>query len=143
MKTKYLLILLAVFGINACQSSSSNETAGRKNANQTQVVTNISKADKQLADAQKQAAASNIVQPKYFPGTGVITQINKNTSEVELNHEEVRGKMPAAKTRFKVRQNDYYDFLKDLKVGDKVSFVVEDDSGRIHISTISKKQTTQ
>lgn len=137
MKKIYLLIVLACVGVNACQSNLSNQTARSKNANQTHVVTNISKADKQIANAQKAVANNNVAQAKYYPGTGVITQLNKNTGEVELNHEEIKGKMPAGKTKFQIK---YSDFVQDLKVGDKVNFVVEDDSGTISLSTIFKEK---
>lgn len=140
MKKIYLLIVLVCFGINACQSNSSSQTARSKNANQTHVVTNISKADRQIAEAQKAAANSNVVQAKYYPGAGVITQLNKNTGEVELNHQEIKGRMPAGKTKFQIK---YSDFVKDLKVGDKVNFVVEDDSGTISLSTIFKEKATK
>ena len=137
MKTKYLFIVLAVFGVNACQS---NQTAGGKNANQTQAVTNISKVDKQIAEMRKSAASSNVVQAKYYPGTGVLAQINKKTGEVEINHEEIKGKMPAAKTKFIVK---YDELMQDLKIGDKVDFVLEDDAGTEMLSTIFKKKTAE
>jgi Cu/Ag efflux protein CusF len=137
MKTKYLLFVLAVFGANACQS---NQTAGGRNANQTQTVTNVSKVDKQIAEMRKSAAGSNVVQAKYYPGTGVLTQINKKTGEVEINHEEIKGKMPAAKTKFIVK---YDELMQDLKIGDKVDFVLEDDAGTEMLSTIFKKKTAQ
>lgn len=137
MKKKYLFIVLAIFGANACQS---NQTAGGKNANQTQAVTNISKVDKQIAEMRKSAGGSNVVQAKYYPGNGVLTQINKKTGEVEINHEEIKGKMPAAKTKFIVK---YDELMQDLKIGDKVDFVLEDDAGTEMLSTIFKKKTTQ
>lgn len=144
MKTKYLLIVLACFIVNACQSNSPNQSAARNaNASQSPAVTNMSKVDKQIAEAQKKNAGSGIVQPKYYPGIGTITQIDKKNAEVELNHEEIQGKMPAAKTKFLVMKNEFIDFLKDLKVGDKVNFILMDDSGSIMISTINKIPATQ
>jgi Cu/Ag efflux protein CusF len=137
MKTKYLLIVLAVFGVSACQS---NQTARGKNANQTHVVTNVSKVDKQIAEMRKSAAGSNVVQAKYYPGTGVLTQINKKTGEVEINHGEIKDKKPAAKTKFIVK---YDELMQDLKIGDKVNFVLEDDAGTEMLSTIFKNKTTQ
>jgi Cu/Ag efflux protein CusF len=77
-----------------------------------------------------------VVQPKYYPGSGVITELRKNTGEVELDHEEIKGKMPAMKMMFHVKEKE---FLQNLKVGDKVSFVLEDDAGFEQLSSIVKK----
>lgn len=141
MKTKYLLIVLACLSVNACQTSSSNQTASNANTNQAQqaqVVTNRPLVEKKIIETQKKAANSNVAQAKYYPGNGAITALNKKTGEVELNHEEIQGKMPAGTTKFKVRTNEFHDFLKDLKVGDQVNFILEDDHGTEMISTINK-----
>lgn len=136
MKTNYLSVIFITFVILACQSCSSNETARSKNSGGNNVVTNLSKVDKQVAEAQKAAANSNVKQAKYYPGTGVVTGLRKNEGVVELDHEEIKGIMPAMKMMFNVKMKEQ---LLDLKVGDKVNFVLEDDSGTEQISTIYKK----
>lgn len=132
------LIVLFVFGIGACQSNSANNAArvSGNAANKEAVVTNMTTLEKQVAAGQRAAAQSGVVQAKYYPGTGVITGIRKNTGEVELDHEEIKGKAPARKMMFPVKEKD---FLVNLKIGDKVNFVLEDDAGYEQLSSIAKK----
>ena len=132
MKEICFLIVLTVFGIGACQSNSGNKRA----ANKQVVVTNMTTVEKQVAEGQRAAAKHNVVQAKYYPGTGVITELRKETGEVELDHEEIKGKMPAMKMMFHVKEKG---FLQNLKVGDKVNFVLEDDAGFEQLSSIAKK----
>ncbi|MDQ4121984.1 MAG: copper-binding protein [Acidobacteriota bacterium] len=136
MKKFYLFIFLAVFGFNACQSNQTarSNNARSNNANTTQIVTNVTKDEKQIADVRKKAG-NKVAQAKYYSGTGVVTQLNKNTGEVELNHEEIKGKMPAGKNKFQIKYNE---FAEVLNVGDKVYFMVEDDSGNVTLSSIFK-----
>ena len=56
-----------------------------------------------------------------YNGKGVVTKINIDLGSVELDHEEIKDMMPAMKMEFFVSDKK---LLNNLKVGDKVDFVV-------------------
>lgn len=72
---------------------------------------------------------------KTFNGRGVVTKIDLKLVSVELNHEEIKGVMPAMIMEFYVKEKTE---LEVLKVGDKVDFVLEDDRGQERIISIKK-----
>lgn len=74
---------------------------------------------------------------KTFNGKGVVTKINLELVSVELNHEEIKGLMPAMIMEFYVKEKSE---LEVLKVGDKVEFVLEDNQGQEKIISIKKIQ---
>ena len=85
--------------------------------------------------------SSNINQPsvnskiKLFNGKGVVTKINFELGSVELDHEEIKGSMPAMIMEFYVREKSE---LEVLKIGDKVEFVLEENFGQEKIISIKK-----
>lgn len=74
---------------------------------------------------------------KTFNGKGVVTKINLELVSVELNHEEIKGLMPAMVMEFYVKEKSE---IEVLKVGDKVEFVLEDNQGQEKIISIKKIQ---
>ena len=80
-----------------------------------------------------------MTQPKNgeYPGKGKVTKLNPAGGTVELDHEEVKGVMPAMKMEFNVRDKS---MLKDLKVGDAVDFTLEYKDRRETITKIAKAQ---
>ena len=65
---------------------------------------------------------------KPYPGTGIVTIINSKEGWVEIEHEEIKDLMPAMTMEFWVRNRS---LMKQVRVGDKVDFVVvEDDKGQ-------------
>ncbi len=72
---------------------------------------------------------------KNFKGRGKVTKINLELGSVELDHEEIKGLMPKMQMEFYVRKTDE---LKNLKLGDQVDFVVEDNAGAEIITNIKK-----
>ena len=56
-----------------------------------------------------------------YDSKGVVTKINLEGGSVELNHEEIKGVMPAMQMEFFVSDKK---MLAPLKVGDKVDFVL-------------------
>jgi Cu/Ag efflux protein CusF len=58
---------------------------------------------------------------KPYPGTGVITIINRKEGWVEINHEAIEGLMPAMQMEWWVKDGS---LLQNVRVGDKVNFVV-------------------
>ena len=58
---------------------------------------------------------------KPYPGTGVVAQINRAEGWIEINHEEIKGLMPAMQMEFNVKDKTLLD---KVKVGERVEFVV-------------------
>jgi len=61
---------------------------------------------------------------KPYPGTGVVTLVNRKEGWVEIEHEEIKDLMPAMQMEFWIRNPS---LLKGISVGDKVDFVVVED----------------
>jgi Cu/Ag efflux protein CusF len=84
-------------------------------------------------------SAANVSLPateaKYYNGTGKVTKINMEIGSVELDHEEIKGLMAKMVMEFYVADKSQ---LKDLKIGDRVDFVLEDKGGAERISDIKK-----
>ena len=72
---------------------------------------------------------------KTYDGKGVVTKINLELVSVELDHEEIKGLMPKIIMEFYVSDKKMLD---KLKIGDKVSFVLEDNAGAERIIEIKK-----
>lgn len=81
-------------------------------------------------------AASDKAQIKTYDGTGAVTKINLEIGSIELDHEEVKGLMPAMKMEFYVADKKMLD---NLKIGDRVDFTLEDNAGAERIVSIKKK----
>jgi Cu/Ag efflux protein CusF len=73
---------------------------------------------------------------KYYNGTGVVKKINMEIGSVELDHEAIKDVMPKMIMEFYVADKSE---LKDLKIGDRVDFVLEDKGGAEKISSIKRK----
>lgn len=94
----------------------------------------------------KQSNVKTAVSPNTVPsipkdgnydGKGEVTKINSELGSVELKHEEIKDLMPAMQMEFFVSDKS---LLKDLKVGDKVDFVVEYKHPTEKIVSIKKAQ---
>lgn len=73
---------------------------------------------------------------RTYNGRGVVTKINPELVSVELDHEEIKGLMPAMRMEFYAKEKSE---LETLKVGDKVGFVLEENAGQEKILTITKR----
>lgn len=125
-------VLLISFTLVCCGSS------GNSYANQTAAkpAQTISAANTKTPSATS-AATPLPVETKYYKGKGVVTKVDLKIGSVELDHEEIKGLMPAMRMEFYV--TDAERQLKDLKTGDKVDFVLEDKGGAEKISEIKKR----
>ena len=109
---------------------------------------------KPTAPVSNSAAPGNAVSPDAAPlaipsnssdkskiktadSTGVVTKINLELGSVELDHDEIKGIMPAMQMEFYVSDKK---MLEGLQVGDKVNFVLEDDAGAERIVGIRKSR---
>jgi Cu/Ag efflux protein CusF len=70
-----------------------------------------------------------------YPGTGIVTIVNRKEGWVEINHEEIKGLMPAMQMEWPVKNRS---MLKSIRVGDKVNFAVVE-TGKGEILTELKK----
>ena len=62
-----------------------------------------------------------------YPGTGVVVLINRKEGWIEINHDEIKGLMPAMQMEFWVKDKSLFD---NAKAGDRVDFtIVETEKG--------------
>jgi Cu/Ag efflux protein CusF len=78
-----------------------------------------------------------INQPYY--GTGVIRIINVKEGWVEIDHEEIKGLMPAVEMEFWVRD---VSLLRAASVGDRVDFTVIETGKGEYITALKKVAAT-
>ena len=71
-----------------------------------------------------------------YPATGVVTIINRKEGWIELDHEEIKGLMPAMQMEFWVKDRNLLD---KVKVGDQVDFVVVETEKGEYLTEITKK----
>jgi len=125
MRNKILLIVLTpALALSSCQSNATNQT--------TRPASTISAATPNAPGGS--GAPSTEV--KNYNGTGTVTKINLEIGSVELDHEEIKNFMPKMIMEFYVSDKAQ---LKDLKVGDRVDFVLEDKGGAERIVNIKKR----
>jgi Cu/Ag efflux protein CusF len=72
-----------------------------------------------------------------YPGKGKITKINMEMASIELDHEEIKGVMPAMKMEFFVSEKK---ILSGLAVGDKIDFTLRYKDNTEIIVDIKKTQ---
>ena len=118
-------ILIYSFAFYACQKDVSENKKQIAKPSPTTSVTVIPNVN----------AAGN-AKIKTYDGTGAVTKINSELGSVELNHEEIKGLMPAMLMEFYVSDKAMLD---NLKIGDKVDFVLEDNAGAERIIKIKKQ----
>jgi len=62
-----------------------------------------------------------------YPATGVVVLINRKEGWIEINHDEIKGLMPAMQMEFWVKDKSLFD---NAKAGDQVDFtIVETEKG--------------
>jgi len=62
-----------------------------------------------------------------YPATGVVVLINRKEGWIEINHDEIKGLMPAMQMEFWVKDKSLFD---NAKAGDRVDFtIVETEKG--------------
>ena len=76
-----------------------------------------------------------VVLGKSYPGTGVVTIINRQEGWVEIEHEEIKDLMPAMQMEFWIRNPS---LMNGVQVGDKVDFVVVEDSKGQYLTELKK-----
>src|SRR5437588_7424706 len=61
------------------------------------------------------------VMNKPYPATGVVVLINRQEGWIEINHDEIKGLMPAMQMEFWVKNKSLLD---NAKAGDRVDFTI-------------------
>jgi len=62
-----------------------------------------------------------------YPATGVVVLINRKEGWIEINHDEIKGLMPAMQMEFWVKDKSLFD---NARAGDRVDFtIVETEKG--------------
>jgi len=72
---------------------------------------------------------------KPYPGKGIVKIINLKEGWVELEHEDIKDLMPAMTMEFWVRNPS---LMTQVRVGDKVDFVVVEDSKGQYLTELKK-----
>ena len=75
------------------------------------------------------------VQTKTYPAVGTVTALDPKTPSIEIDHEDIKGLMPAMQMKFHVKEKALLD---GLTVGDRVSFNIENGVGGLRIIGIHK-----
>jgi Cu/Ag efflux protein CusF len=72
---------------------------------------------------------------KPYPGTGIVKIINRKEGWVEIDHEEIKDLMPAMEMEFWIRDPA---LMNGVSVGDKVTFVVVEDSKGEYLTELKR-----
>lgn len=72
---------------------------------------------------------------KPYPGTGTLLIVNRKEGWVEIEHEEIKDLMPAMQMEFWIRNPS---LMNRVRVGDKVDFVVVEDSKGQYLTELKK-----
>ena len=72
---------------------------------------------------------------KPYDGTGFIVIINRKEGWVEINHEEIKGLMPAMQMEFWVKDRSLLD---KVQVGDRVNFTIVETAKGEYLTELKK-----
>lgn len=75
------------------------------------------------------------VQTETYHGVGIVRATNNKRPSIELDHQEIKGLMPAMTMEFYVKDRA---LLSGLNVGDRVEFIVENGVGGVKITSIKR-----
>ena len=127
-------VLTSLFFFAACQQNTPPATNQTARPNTT--ISTAAPVKGNAANVPPAANTSDKSKIKTFNGKGVVTKINLELGSVALDHEEIKGLMPA------MEDMEFYvsdrKMLDKLKVGDKADFVLEDNAGAERIISIKK-----
>lgn len=137
---KMLLLLTAALSASCAQRTQERAAAG---PTPPAAATPIPWATIQPPE-QVGPAASGTPQPRLpvrtFRGKGVVRLINLEEGWFEIDHEEIKGFMPAMQMEWMVRNKS---LLKSVSVGDQVDFTLEDDNGNEVVTEIKKSPSAR
>jgi Cu/Ag efflux protein CusF len=86
-------------------------------------------------DQGKATGPAAAVQTTTYQGVGVVKSSDPKRPSIEIDHEDIKGLMPAMTMEFYVKDKS---LLAGLKAGDRIEFTLENGVGGIKITTIRK-----
>lgn len=86
---------------------------------------------------QSQPAMPGVIVDKPYPGKGIVRIINRKEGWVEIDHEDIEGLMPAMQMEFWIKDRS---LLRNIRVGDKVTFVVVETGKGEYLTEIKKTE---
>ena len=75
--------------------------------------------------------------PVLHQGVGVIEEVDREAAQVQINHEEIKGYMPAMSMPYRVKDTT---ILAAMNPGDRVEFTMEDGPAGLFILELKKKE---
>ena len=75
--------------------------------------------------------------PVLHQGVGVIEEVDREAAKVQINHEEIKGYMPAMSMPYRVKDKT---ILTTISPGDQVEFTMEDGPAGLFILELKKKE---
>jgi Cu/Ag efflux protein CusF len=70
-----------------------------------------------------------------YTATGVVVLINRNEGWIEINHDEIKGLMPAMQMEFLVKDKSLLD---NAKAGDRVDFTIVETTKGEYLTQLKK-----
>jgi Cu/Ag efflux protein CusF len=95
----------------------------------------MSVCNHEKANQQKVTGPAAAVQTTTYQSVGVVKSTNNSGPTIELDHEEIKGLMPAMTMEFYVSDKS---LLQGIKPGDRVAFTIQNGVGGVKITRISK-----
>ena len=113
-RASLLFVLLPVAALTVC-----NHDRGKNQSNQKNV-----------------SGPAAAVETTTYLGVGVVKSINPQRPSIEIDHQDIKGLMPAMTMEFYVRDKS---LLEGLKTGDQIDFTLENGVGGLKITEIRKQ----
>ena len=85
-------------------------------------------------DSQPEGPAK-AVQTQTYAGVGTVKSIDPNMPAIEINHEDIKGLMPAMQMQFHVKEKA---LIEGLSPEDRITFTIENGIGGMKIVAIHK-----
>jgi Cu/Ag efflux protein CusF len=79
--------------------------------------------------------ATNTVDKQIYKAVGVIKKIDAENGKITVDHEDIKGYMPAMEMDFSVKDKS---LIESAKVGDKIDFEIERTGEKLVITKINK-----
>ena len=86
-------------------------------------------------EKDKVSGPAAAVQTTTYQGVGVVKATDVKRPSIEIDHQEIKGLMPAMTMEFYVKDKSLLD---GLKPGDRIEFTIENGVGGIKITSIRK-----
>jgi protein SCO1/2 len=76
------------------------------------------------------------VQTNTYVGVGIVTDLDPKVPMIEIDHEDIKGLMPAMQMPFHVKDKGV---LEGIKRGDRIEFTVENGVRGMLVTAVRKK----